>query len=318
MLIRNCLPADAEHEAAVYNAAAARLPGFRPVTPDQVRRAATTRVTDPTTRLGAEVDGRLVGYVVYEPTGRVHHPWCLPGHEAMAHRLFTTALRSLADRKVTRAFAGCRGDWADQVEFFEDHGFVKAREVVNFTQSIADLPTMFQRPGLNITLARPEDMPGIEALVPGFLRLRGAALADYLFKNPAFPADAVFVLRRKDGTVQGVGVLVDDASYASVDGLDPRAPTFWTGAFGSEGLTGKRVNGLFSFLAAAEKEAGLIGQDLLWYGTSRMETNTFEFLAAQAATDAPHLLRFYERYFQKQGSFPVFEREIGDISWSRF
>jgi hypothetical protein len=318
MLIRNCLPADAEHEAAVYNAAAAKLPGFRPVTPVQVRRAATTRAVEPVGRLGAEVDGRLVGYVVYEPTGRVHHPWCLPGHEAMAHRLFTFALRALADRRVTRAFAACRADWGDHVAFFDDHGFVKAREVVNFTQSVADLPTTFQRPGLNITRVKPEDMAGIEALVPGFLRLRGAALADELLKNPAFPADAVFVLRRKDGSPQGVGILIDDVSYASVDGLDPRAPTFWTGAFGAEGLAGKRVNGLFSFVTAPEKEAGLIGQDLLWYGTSRMESNTFEFLAAQAATDAPHLLRFYERYFQRQGSFPVFEREIGDISWSRF
>lgn len=318
MLIRNCLPADAEHEAAVYNAAAAKLPGFRPVTPDQVRRAATARATDPTCRLGAEVDGRFVGYVAYEPTGRVHHPWCLPGNEAMSHRLFTSALGALADRKLTRAFAACRADWVDHVEFFDDHGFVKAREVVNFTQSIADLPTMFQRPGLNITLVKPEDMAGIEALVPGFLRLRGTALADYLLKNPAFPADAVYVLRRKDGSPQGVGILIEDGTYAGVDGLDPRAPAFWSGAFGAEGLAGKRVTGLFSFVTAPEKDAGLIGQDLLWYGTSRMESSTFEFLAAQAATDVPHLLRFYERYFQKQGSFPVFEREIGDISWSQF
>ena len=318
MLIRNCLPADAEHEAAVYNVAAARLPGFRPVTPDQVRRVATTRAAEQPTRFCAEEDGRLVGYVTFEPSGRIHYPWCLPGHEGTAHRLFGAALRALAERKVTRVFAACRADWADHVEFFEDHDFVKARDVVNFSQSIADLPTMFQRPGLNITVARPEDVPGIEALVPGLLRLRGTELADELLKNPAFPADAVYVLRRKDGTVQGVGLLVDDASCAAVDGLDPRAPTFWAGAFGAEGLAGKRVNGLFSFLAAPEKEAALIGQDLLWYGTSRMETNTFEFLAAQVPTDVPHLLRFYERYFVKQGSFPVFERDIGNVPVSRF
>jgi hypothetical protein len=318
MLIRNCLPSDAEQEAAVYNVAAARLPGFRPVTPDQVRRAATARATDPTTRLGAEVDGRLVGYVAFEPTGRVQYPWCLSGHEGIAHQLFGAALRTLADRNVTHVFAACRADWADQIAFFTDHGFAKARDVVNFTQSITELPTMFQRPGLNITRACPEDVPGIEALVSGFLRLRGPALADYLLKNPAFPAGAVIVLRRKDGSPQGVGIMIDDGSCTSVDGLDPRAPTFWTGAFGTEGLSGKRVNGLFSFLAAPEKEAGLIGQDLLWCFTSRMESNTFEFLAAQVATDVPHLLRFYERYFQKQGGFPVFERELQEISWSRF
>ena len=314
MLIRNCLPTDAEHEATVYNTAASRLPGFRPVTPDQVRRAVTARTTDPTTRFCAEEGGRLVGYASFEPTGRVNYPWCLPGHERMAHQLFGAVLRALADRKVTRVFAACRADWADQVEFFEDHGFVKARDMVNFTQSIADLPTMFQRPGLNITLARPEDVPAIEGLVPGFLHVRGAALADYLLQNPAFPADAVYVLRRKDRSVQGVGILVDDASYASVDSVDPRLPTYWSGAFGAEGLSSKRVNGLFSFLAAPGKDAVLIGQDLLWYGTSRMETNTFEFLAAQVPSDVPHLIGFYERYFEKQGSFPVFERDVGSLS----
>ena len=167
-------------------------------------------------------------------------------------------------------------------------------------------------------MARPDDVAGIEGPVFGFLRLHGAELADHLLKNPAVPADAVFFLRCKDGTaVQGVGVL-DDASAAGVDGLDPRAPTFWAGAFGAEGLSTKRVNGLFSFLAVPDQEAALIGQDLLWYGASRMETSTFEFLAAQVPTDVPHLLGFYERFFVKQASFPVFERDIGNVSVSRF
>ena len=92
MLIRNCLPADAEHEAAVYNVAAAQLPGFRPVTLDQIRRVATTRAAEQSTRLCAEDGGRLVGYVTFEPTGRLHYPWCLPGHEGTAHHLFGAAL----------------------------------------------------------------------------------------------------------------------------------------------------------------------------------------------------------------------------------
>jgi hypothetical protein len=318
MLIRNCLPADVEREAVVYNTAAARLPGFRPVTPDQVRRLTTTRAAEPATRLCAEDDGRLVGYVSFEPNGRIQCPWCLPGHEKLAHQLFGAALRTLHERKVPKAFAACRPDWAHQVEFLEDHGFAKVRDVVNFTQSFADLPTMFQRPGLNVTVVKPQDVPEIERLVPGFLRLQGKALEDHFLGNPAFPNDAVFVLRRRTGEVMGVGVLIDDASFASVDGVDPRNPTYWSGAFGTEGLTAKKVNGLFSFLAAPGKDALLIGQDLLWYGTSRMETNTFEFLAAQVPSDVPHLLGFYEKYFEKQGSFPVFERDLRDVTPSRF
>jgi hypothetical protein len=318
MLIRNCLPADVEREAVVYNTAAARLPGFRPVTPEQVRRLSTTRNTEPGNRLCAEEDGRLVGYVSFDWSGRVHCPWCLPGHERLAHQLFGAALRALAERRVTCVFAPCRADWAQQVEFFEDHGFTKVRDVVNFTQSFADLPTMFQRPGLNVALVKPQDIPAIETLVPGFLRVYGRELEDYLLHNPAFPSDAVFVLRKKTGEVQGVGILVDDVSYASVDGVDPRNPTYWSGAFGSEGLTAKRVNGMFSFLAAPGKDALLIGQDLLWYGTTRMETSTFEFLAAQVPSDAPHLYAFYDKYFEKQGSFPVFERDIRDVTASKF
>ena len=314
MLIRNCLPTDAEHEAVVYNTAASRLPGFRPVTPEQVRRVVTTRASEHLTRYCAEDDGRLVGYVSYEPNGRVNYPWCLPGHEKMAHELFRTALRSLAERKVHRAYAACRGDWADQLEFFADHGFAKVRDMVNFTQSIAELPTMCQRPGLNITLAKVEDLPAIEELVPGLLRLRGQALAEYLLSNPAFPTDAVYVLRRKDGSIQGVGILIDDGSFASVDSVDPRTPNYWSGAFGTEGLPTKRVNGMFSFLAAPGKDATSIGQDLLWYGTSRMETSSFDFLAAQVPSDVPHILCFYDRYFERQGSFPVFEREVATAS----
>jgi hypothetical protein len=317
MLIRSCLPADAAQEAAVYNAVAARLPGFRPAAAEPPRAAAHTRAAA-TTRFCAEEGGRLVGYVGFEPTGQIHSPWCLPGYEVAAHQLFGAALRALAERKVARAFAACRADWADQVEFLEDHGFRKAREVVNFSQSIADLPTMFQRPGLNITVARPDDVPAIEALVPGFLRLRGLELAAHLLKSPNIPADAVYVLRRRDGTPRGVGVLIDDGSYAGVDEFDPRAPTYWSGAFGTEGLPAKRVNGLFSFVAAPDKDAALVGQDLLWYGTSRMEANTFDMLAAQVPTDVPHLLRFYERYFVKQGSFPVFERDLTNMTFSRF
>ena len=310
MIIRAGQPADAEHEARIYNAAAARLPGFRPLTADEVRRSANGRADAPT-KFFAEESGRVIGFAGCDPSGRVHFPWCLPGHEKLSHLLFAAALRTLASRQVPRAFAACRPDWADQQEFFEDHGFARVREVVNFTQSIADLPTMFQRPGLNVTLVKPDDLSAIEALVPGLLRLTGRRLAEYLLNNPGFPADAVYVLRKKDGVPLGVGVLIDSEAYAPVETLDPRAPNHWFGAFGTEGLPTKRVNGLFSFLAAPGKDAALVGQDLLWYGTSRMESNTFEALAAQAPTDAPHLLSFYERYFQKVGSFTVYERAAG-------
>lgn len=316
MIIRTCHQVDVEHEAAVYNAAAARLPGFRPVSADEVRRGANGRL-DPGTRFYAEDAGKVVGYATFDPAGRVQYPWCLPGYERLSHMLLVAVLRDLAGRQVQSASVTCRADWADQVEFFEDHGFEKVRDMVTFTQSLSELPTMFQRPGLNVTLVRPDDIPAIEAMCPSLLRLRGKPLADYLLRNPSFPADAVYVLRKKDGTPHGVGVLIDNEAYAGVESLDPKAPNYWFGAFGTEGLPAKRVNGLFSVLAAPGKDAELIGQDLLWYGTSRMQSNTFDWLAAQVPSDAPHLLTFYQRYFQKRGTFPVFERVVG-AGGSRF
>ncbi|HJZ89646.1 MAG TPA: hypothetical protein VKE40_02165 [Gemmataceae bacterium] len=306
MIIRNCLPGDTDHEAAVYNVAAAQLPGFRRLTIDDVRRTSGGRFF-------AEDNGRVVGFAAFEPHGRVHYPWCLPGHELAAHQLFGQVMRTLAERKVPRAHAVCRADWPLQVQFFEAQGFAHVREMVNFSQSIGDLPTMFQRPSLNVTLVRPGDLPAIESMVSGLPRLRGPALANYLMTS-GLATEAVFVLRRSDGSPRGVGVLIDDAALPGVETLDAKSPAFWFGAFGTEGLPAKRVNGLFSFVAPPGKDLLHVGQDLLWYATSRLETTSFNSLAAQVPSDASHLLHFYESYFRKQGSFPVFERDVGTAS----
>lgn len=311
MVIRTFQSGDAGHEAAVYNAAAAGLPGFTPLRVEEVHRLTSEHGFDPRTRFYAVEDGCVVAYAGFEsPGGRVCYPWCRPGHEKMAGALLAAVLRSMAQRKMTHAFAALRGDWADQIRFFTDHGFTRARDMVNFSQSIGDLPTMFHRPGLNVSLVNADDLPALEKLSPGVLRLRGRALGDYLLRNPRFPTDAVYVVRTKAGSPLGIGILIDDETFADAEETDPKAPGFRFGAFGTEGLAGRRLNGLFSFLTAPGRDSVLIGQDLLWYATTRMET-TFTTLAAQAPSDAPHLLGFYERYFRKQGCFPVVEREIG-------
>jgi len=317
MLIRHFVAGDAEHVAAVQNAAAAALPGYRPLTADEVRRRTTGPAFDPAAHAFAEDDGRVVGHAAFDPvTGQVSFPWCKPGYERAAHPLLTAVLRAMARRGMAKAFAAYRADWADVWEFLGDHDFDKARDVVNYSQSIGDLPTMFQRPGLNITALTAADLPAVLELAPSALRLADARLADYFLRNPRFPADAFFVLRNKTGGVKGVGLMLDDPALTPVEETDPRAAGFRFGAFGSEGLAADRVNGLFSFIAAPGKDAELIGQDLLWYATSRADTNSFDNLAAQAPSDQPHLTRFYDRYFQRQGSFPVFERDVG--SESRF
>jgi hypothetical protein len=53
-----------------------------------------------------------------------------------------------------------------------------------------------------------------------------------------------------------------------------------------------------------------IGLDLLSYALNRLQDDSIDVLAAQAPSDAKHLVGFYQKYFRKQGSFPVFEREL--------
>jgi hypothetical protein len=74
----------------------------------------------------------------------------------------------------------------------------------------------------------------------------------------------------------------------------------------------KRIRGMFSFLAKPDGNLSPLGLDLMGHAAFRLlETDDVSSLAAQVPSDAPALLRFYERYFRRQGSFPVFERELG-------
>ena len=43
---------------------------------------------------------------------------------------------------------------------------------------------------------------------------------------------------------------------------------------------------------------------------SRLMDTQVETLAAQVASDVPHLLRFYQQYFRPQGRFPIYERTL--------
>jgi hypothetical protein len=72
----------------------------------------------------------------------------------------------------------------------------------------------------------------------------------------------------------------------------------------------KRINGLFSLLVRPDREAGGLALDLLGHAAGRVQSKDVDTLAAQVPSDVPHLVRFYQQYFQRQGSFPVFERVL--------
>jgi hypothetical protein len=116
------------------------------------------------------------------------------------------------------------------------------------------------------------------------------------------------VLRsRADGQPLAAAVLVTGPNFASPKQVDAGMPCFRLGAFGTEGLTTKRINGLFSLLVAEGNQVGALALDLLGHAARRLEDTDVETLAAQVPSDVPHLVRFYKQYFRRQGAFPIYE-----------
>jgi len=310
--IRYFQPGDEVAQLEIYNQAAAALPRFKPATLGEIQRRTRARDFDPSSRFYAEVGGRVVGYAISSPNGRVSFPWTLPGHEQQRGPLFQALLIELEKKGVKRLFAAYREDWPLIHQFFHTHGFRKARDMVNFAIDLGDMPTPAARPSTTFTPLVPEDVPAVLKLAPEILRIHDpAALERYLFHNPYFPADSLYTLRsRADQTPLAVGIMINDMSYADCKVVDSNLPCFRLGAFGTEGMQAKRIKGLFSFLAKQDRNMNLLGMDLLGQASFRLrDSDDIETLAAQAPSDAPALLNFYSRIFQRQGSFPVFELE---------
>lgn len=311
MNIRTFKPGDEVAQAALFNVAAFSLPGFKPATATDVQKRTRGRGFDPTSRFYAEEAGQVVGYCTLEPEqGRISYPWCKKGFEAAAQPLFDAALKSASDRKLTNVFAAYRRDWQPVLQFLTDRGFTAAREVINYWADPVDLPTMVNRSKLPINRLQREDVRSVAAMSRGIIRVPDDKLESYFFSNPYFPAEAFLVLRASDGAPKAVAIGLESGTYAEVKKIDPLAPCFRLGAFGTEGLNTKRVNGLFSFIVANPQEALTAGLALLSEASQEMTDGTVTALAAQCPSDAPHLVGFYTRYFKEHGRFPMMEKAL--------
>lgn len=313
MNIRPFQSGDEALQAEIYNASAGQFPSFKPATAQEVTRRTRVRDFDPQTRVFAEVGGKAVGYATFNLNGRVSFPWCLPGHEACALPLFAKVLEGMRARGMRRAFAAYRGDWPATHEFFLHQGFEKSRDVLNFVIDLLDMPTPSARIVNLVSPVTREDIPSILTMCPSALRVSTAEeLEKHLFKNPYFSADSVFALRsRADNTPVGVAVLISEPTFAHPRAVDANMPCYRLGAFGTEGMQVKRMNGLFSFLARADANLFSVGMDLMGHAAHRLrENDELDCLAGQVGSDAPALALFYERNFRLQGKFPVFERAL--------
>ena len=312
MNIRSFQPGDEPVQVSLYNAAACLLPGFKPAKVEDVQKRTRVRGFDPATRWYAEAAGEVVGYCVLEPQqGRVSFPWCKRGHDVGAE-LFAAALAGARARGLTKLFAAYRHDWHPVQAFFERQGFALKREMVNFATDMHDLPTTRFGSTSALAVLERKDLPEVAAIGAGVLQLPLGKLDQYFFANLYFPAECVRLLRsREDGSILALSLAIEQASYADVKMIDSQAPCFRLGAFGTEGLNTKRVNGLFSFLVRQPESAITHGLTLLADAVASMTEGNVSTVAAQAPSDALHLMGFYNRYFKEQGRFPVYERELG-------
>jgi hypothetical protein len=310
MAIRTFQPGDETAQVSIYNEAAAALPKFKPATLDEIRRRCYAPDFDPGTRFFAIVDGQPVGYVSFHTNGRVSYPWCRKGHEDQAGPLFERMLQVMQERGLRRAFAAYRGDWPTVHEFFRARDFRLTREMVNYWLDPTDMPTPSARRSYPVTPVAPPDIPAIFALAPEALRVSSpAALEKHLLCNPYFPASSVFALRdRSDSTIVAAAVLVLDPAYTDPRQVDAAMPCFRLGAFGTEGMQTKRINGLLSFVARNEPEFKPMALDLIAHAVFRLHRSEGIALGAQVPSDVPHLAAFYQHHFRRQGSFPIWER----------
>jgi hypothetical protein len=316
MTIRTFQPGDDVAQVSIYNEAAGELPKFKPATLDEVRRRCRSADFDPNARFYAIPDGasggRAVGYAAFQHNGRVSFPWCRKGYEDQAKLLFEYMLQAMRARGLRHAFAAYRGDWPAQRDFFVAHGFRQSREMINYVMDLNEMPTPAARVGTAVTPLTSDDLPAVIEMGRGLLRITEPhQLESLLFRNPYYPPESLFALRsRTGGQPVAVGIVVTNPDYANPKQLDAGMPCFRLGAFGTEGMTLKRINGLFSFLTSNPHEAHPHALDLLTYASVAVEDTNVETFAAQAPSDAEHLTRFYKNLFRRQGSFPIFERDL--------
>jgi len=311
MSIRTYQPGDETAQVGIYNEAAADLPKFKLATLDEVRRRCHARDFDPGTRFYAIEGGRPVAYVTFQANGRVSFPWCRKGHEAQAEPLLEHVLGAMRSRRLTRAFAAYRADWPTVRDFFLAHGFAQAREMLNFVCDLIELPTPAARPGTAFSPLTREDLPVLLNAAPELLRVSLEELDQALLRNPYFPPESLFTFRdRNDSTVVAVGLVVANPAYSNPKLIDASMPCFRLGAFGTEGMTHKRINGMFSLLVIEPRDVNRLGLDLLGQAAYRCQETQVETFAAQVPSDVPHLVRFYQQFFRPQGRFPIYERTL--------
>jgi len=311
MPIRSYQTGDEHAQARIYNAAAGSLPGFKPATVDEINRRSQSADPDPGSKYYAIENGEVVGYAVVGSNGRVSYPWCLPGAEAVREPLLGTVLAEMRKRGLPQAWAAYRGDWSPVLDFLRHHDFTEIRTMINYVADLSRLASQNPIPA-NRLVARlePADLPQLIALAPDLFRdVDARKLEQFYWHHPFynFPESLFAWKDGGSGEILGVYLLVVSDRFADPTKIDAAMPCFRLGAFGTERERHKRVNGLFSCVVADEAEGELL---LTAWADSQATQSGLTHVAAQAPSDAVWLCSCYDRFFQRQGSFPIWSRRL--------
>ncbi len=302
MHIRHYQPGDEQVQAELFNQATRSLPAYKPATAEDIAKRYRSPGADPTMRFYAIENSKVIGYIVFHPNGRISYPWCWPDALAARLPLLDAALGAMKERGMREAWACYRADWTEPLGFLEEHGFELKREMVNYVAELSRLPALAASKAFTVG---PFDRDAVRRLplLAGnlFEPEDGAALETFLLHNDYFRPDAGFVVKDASGATRGAALAIVDGRFADPTKIDPAMPCFRLGAFGTESERHKRVNGLFS--CVFEDEAA--GEALLAEAVRRFQSSNLLHAAAQAPSDQPRLIAFYDRFFQRQGAFPI-------------
>jgi hypothetical protein len=308
MEIRNYQPGDEVAQVEIFNLAVSGLPAFKPANVDEIRRRYASLDPDAGSRFYAIRSGQIVGYAAFNPNGRMSYPWCRPGDEDTQEPLIEALLAEMRRRGFDEAWTTYRADWQSILQDFTEWGFAWSREMINFVTELNRIPCTPEPDGFRISAMTPGDLTVVQELGRGlFVDDSPDALLRFFWENPFFQASSLFALRRiPHGELRGIGLAIVNGRYADPAKIDANMPCFRLGAFGTETERHKRVNGLVSVLFESEPD----GESLLSEAGRRLRDAGLVHAAAQAPSDHADLVRFYDRFFQRQGAFPILTRRL--------
>src|SRR5271166_2259650 len=224
MPIRSYQTGDEHAQSEIYNTVAGSLPGFKPSTAAEIARRYQGTDSDSGSRYFAVDDGKVVGYAVGGPNGRISAPWCLPGAERYRDLLLQAVLNDMRNRGLTEAWAAYRGDWSSVLDLLHENDFRDKRTLINYVAEVSQLSAPEHLPANRvIEPLEQEDLSQLIALEPGlFADVDHHDLERFYWSNPFYRfSESLFA--SKDGQsnkILGAFLLVVSDGFADPTKID--------------------------------------------------------------------------------------------------